>query len=499
MNLAVLESIKPAVQATRELEQIEVLDNIKKALQPADFIAEVYPGVIELRKQFDDADSQEEKSKITEKLSKFKLQQKNYIVIATEKILQLAENLKMDFCLHNNIVYTYNSVYWQSLEDNELERFLGDCAKVLGVPKYDASYFDFRKKMLQQFFSVAHLPKPETKTESVLINLQNGTLEISEKGVNLREHQPKDFLTYVLPFCYDPAAVAPIFNSFLDEVLSKQKQTVISEYLGYIFMRHGNGLKLEKVLLCYGTGANGKSVFFDIVTALLGDHNVSNFSLSSLTNENGYYRAKIANKLLNYSSEINNNIEAAIFKQLASGEPIEARLPYGDPITVKNYAKLMFNTNGFLVGEQTNAFFRRFLIIHFDKTISEENQDPELSKKIIKTELSGVLNWALKGLTALLVNKEFTPSEEIKQTLNEYRQQSDPVQMFILENFLKPGTRPEPLKDLYNAFKTFSEENGNRPLSAKTFADRLRMVGFETERRAMGNVVYVSDVENVAK
>lgn len=55
------------------------------------------------------------------------------------------------------------------------------------------------------------------------------------------------------------------------------------------------------------------------------------------------------------------------------------------------------------------------------------------------------------------------------------------------------------MKDLYNAFKTFSEENGNRPLSAKTFADRLRMVGFETERRSIGNVVYVDDVENVAK
>ncbi|SHL52605.1 putative DNA primase/helicase [Chryseobacterium carnipullorum] len=494
MSLPVLDLIKPVIQAAKELDQTEVLNNVKKSLQPADFIAEVHPSVIELRKQYNQADSEEEKSKISEKLSKFKLQQKNYIVIATEKILQLAETLKLDFCLHNNIVYTYNGVYWQSLEDNELERFLGDCAKVLGVPKYDASYFDFRKKMLQQFFSVAYLPKPETKTESVLINLQNGTLEISEKGVNLREHQPKDFLTYVLPFCYDPTAVAPLFNSFLDEVLSKQKQTVISEYLGYIFMRHGSGLKLEKVLLCYGTGANGKSVFFDIVTALLGDHNVSNFSLSSLTNENGYYRAKIANKLLNYSSEINNNIEAAIFKQLASGEPIEARLPYGDPITVKNYAKLMFNTNGFLVGEQTNAFFRRFLIIHFDKTISEENQDPELSKKIINRELSGVLNWALKGLTSLLVNKEFTPSEEIKQTLNEYRTQSDPVQMFILENYLKPGTRPEPLKDLYKAFKEFSEENGNRVLSAKTFADRLRMVGFETERRSIGNVVYVDDV-----
>lgn len=228
MDLPVLELIKPVVQATKELDQNDVLNNVKKSLQPADFVAEVYPGVLQLREQYEKADD-EEKSKIAEKLSKYKLQQKNYIVIAIEKILQLAETLKLDFCLHNNIVYTYNGVYWQSLEDNELERFLGDCAKLLGVPKYDASYFDFRTKMVKQFFSVAYLPKPETKTESVLINLQNGTLEISQYGVNLREHLPKDFLTYVLPFSYDPNATAPIFNNFLNEVLSVEKQKVISE------------------------------------------------------------------------------------------------------------------------------------------------------------------------------------------------------------------------------------------------------------------------------
>ncbi|MBV6879109.1 phage/plasmid primase, P4 family [Epilithonimonas ginsengisoli] len=498
--MGIVDEIRPKRETVKDqsLNQNQILSEIIKNLKPADFVAEVFPVVIELREKHQNAD-EEEKTKIAEKISKLKLQQKNYIVIAIEKTLQLAENLKLDFCLHNNIVYTYNGVYWQSLEDNELERFLGDCAKTLGVPKYDASYFDFRSKMVKQFFSVAHLPKPETKTESVLINLQNGTLEISQYGVNLRDHLPRDFLTYVLPFNYDPEATAPIFNNFLNEVLSIEKQKVISEYLGYIFMRHGNGLKLEKVLLCYGTGANGKSVFFDIVTALLGDHNVSNFSLSSLTNENGYYRAKIANKLLNYSSEINNNIEAAIFKQLASGEPIEARSPYCEPVTIKNYAKLMFNTNGFLIGEQTNAFFRRFLIIHFDKTISEENQDPELSRKIINSELSGVLNWALLGLTTLLRNKEFTPSEEIKETLNEYRTQSDPVQMFMIDQDIKPGTKPIPLKDLYKSFKEFSEENGNRSLSMKTFVERLRMVGFETQRLSLGNVVYVADEVNVGQ
>ena len=92
--------------------------------------------------------------------------------------------------------------------------------------------------------------------------------------------------------------------------------------------------------------------------------------MQSLTNENGYFRAKLANKLVNYASEINGKLESAIFKQLVSGEPVEARLPYGEPFTLKQYAKLIFNCNELPKDvEHTNAYFRRFLIIPFDVTI----------------------------------------------------------------------------------------------------------------------------------
>ncbi len=76
---------------------------------------------------------------------------------------------------------------------------------------------------------------------------------------------------------------------------------------------------------------------------ILGKENISNYSLESLGDQ--YYRAMLANKLLNYSSEISNRLQAEKFKQLTSGEPIEARLPYGQPMTLTNYAKLAFNTN----------------------------------------------------------------------------------------------------------------------------------------------------------
>jgi putative DNA primase/helicase len=38
-------------------------------------------------------------------------------------------------------------------------------------------------------------------------------------------------------------------------------------------------------------------------------------------------------------------MDSVNFKALASGEPIEARLPYGEPFMLKNYARLIFNTN----------------------------------------------------------------------------------------------------------------------------------------------------------
>ena len=95
-------------------------------------------------------------------------------------------------------------------------------------------------------------------------------------------------------------------------------------------------------------------------------------------------RAMIANKLVNYASEINGKVEASIFKQLVSGEPVEARLPYGNPFIMSDYAKLIFNCNDLPRDvEQTEAYFRRFLIIPFNVTIPEHVQDKQLAKKII--------------------------------------------------------------------------------------------------------------------
>jgi putative DNA primase/helicase len=268
---------------------------------------------------------------------------------------------------------------------------------------------------------------------------------------------------------------------------------ILAEYLGYLFIKPST-LKLEKTLLLYGGGANGKSVFFEVVNALLGgNENVSNFSLQSLTNDNGYFRAMLANKLVNYASEISGKLETNIFKQLVSGEPVEARLPYGKPFTIYNYAKLIFNCNELPKDvEQTTAFFRRFLIIPFEITIPESQQDKELSKKIITSELSGVFNWVLEGLKRLLEQKKFTHSEAVEKQLEDYRLQSDSVQLFLIdEGIEKSVTETIEFSILFEQYKKYCTDSGYHFCSKKKFSERLKNVNFLIERRNSGLIVYV--------
>lgn len=416
----------------------------------------------------------------------FKLSNKHYLVLSIENALKVAEKNRWGLCKNHDFIYLYNGTFWNEIDKEIFQKFLGEASEQMGVAKFSARFYQFREQLFKQFLATAYLPTPESNKDIVMINLQNGTFEVSPKGTNLRPFDRSDFITYQLPFEYDPQAKAPLFEKYLNRVLPDiERQRVLAEYLGYVFIKHGsNALKEEKTLILYGTGANGKSVFFEVVNALLGTDNVSSYSLQSLTNDNGYFRAKLANKLVNYASEINGNLEASIFKQLVSGEPVEARLPYGQPFILKQYAKLIFNCNELPKDvEHTNAYFRRFLIIPFDVTIPENEQDKTLHTKIIANELSGVFNWVLDGLNRLLKQKKFSDCEASKKAIDQYKIESNSVQMFLNENEYKgSATNYKLIKELYTDYRTFCFEDGMTPFKKTNFIKQLRALDLIVDR-----------------
>jgi len=424
-----------------------------------------------------------------------RLTNRHRVIITVQHALMLAVENNWGLSRKHDFIYLYNGTYWDLLDRDELMTFLGEAAEKMSVDKYIARHFRFRLDLYKQFFALAYLPAPKQSRDVVLINLINGTFEITPNGISLRNFSRKDFLTYQLPFKYDPKSEAALFMAYLNRVLPDRKlQNVISEYLGYVFVRTET-LKLEKTLLLYGDGANGKSVLFDIVNAIIGENNFSCYSLQNLTKVDGYQRASLANKLVNYASEINTRLDTGLFKQLVSGEAVEARQIYGEPFIMTDYAKLIFNCNVLPKDiEHTKAYFRRFIIVPFDVTIPEEEQDPQLAQKIIAEELSGIFNWILDGLKRLLQNKKFTECKQVNQQIEQYKQESDSVWQFINDHGYQAHlSQHEQIKNLYIEYRGYCRENGHSPLKKTNFIKRIKANGIVVERHNIGNVAFVSN------
>ena len=322
----------------------DILQELANSIGQIDFKILAFPDItklendIEILKPFvfnkDGSYNKENKAefdkynKLNKILQSYKLTKNHYLIICIEQLLKIAKINNWGLCKKNGFIYLYNGYYWTEIDKESFQSFLGNVSLKMGVDKFRGKIHTFKDELFKQFMADAYLPTPKSNKKNVLINLQNGTFEITPTKRELRDFNRNDFLTHQLPFEFEPKATAPLFQKYLDEVLpDKDKQKVFAEFCGYIFIKP-SVLKLEKMLILYGTGANGKSVFFEILNALLGTENFTSYSLQELTNDNGYYRAKIGSKLVNYASEINGKLETDVFKQMASGEPISVRLPH---------------------------------------------------------------------------------------------------------------------------------------------------------------------------
>jgi putative DNA primase/helicase len=422
--------------------------------------------------------------------------EKTMVVIVIDYLIKTTRKYGWALARYEDSFYLYTGTHWQKIEPDELKSFLGKSAQKIGVPYYNANHYRFREDLLKQFYSSAYFTPPLIDEKKTKINLANGTFVISTEGSYLQEYDQADFLRYKLPFGFDPEAKCPKFEAYWQRVIPDiEKQQVISEFLGYVFIKN-SVLKLEKSLILFGTGANGKSVFFDIIQHLLGPTNVSNFTLQSLTDPNGYTRSLLTGKLLNYASEISSKMNPTLFKQLVSGEPVDARMIYGKPFTIRDYARFIFNTNVLPKDlEHNTGFFRRFLLIEFDQTISDQEKNPMLANEIIKEELPGVFNWILEGLNRLLQQGDFTRCAAAIQAVDRYRKDSDSVALF-LEDGCWDASKDDrlSLKEFYSLYKDFCKDSNYTCCSNKAFSTRLTNYGYEIKRISSGRVVGVKKI-----
>lgn len=292
----IIKHVEAMATRNQATEHEAILGELLNNIEPFDFEKAAFPQIealrtrcFELQSQLKNSDGRYIKNSVIEvelkeiqgQLNSFKLTQKHFAILSIDNVLNVAQQKQWGICKNNDFIYLYNGEYWANIEKEAFQAFLGQAAELMGVNQFVSRWHEFRDKLFKQFIATSYLPKPKNLKSVVLINLKNGTFEISPNGHKLRPFDRADFLTYQLPFAYDPKATAPQFEKYLNEVQpDKLRQLILAEYLGYVFVS-ASDLKLEKALILYGGGANGKSVFFEVVNALFGSENVSGYSLES--------------------------------------------------------------------------------------------------------------------------------------------------------------------------------------------------------------------------
>ena len=296
----------------------------------------------------------------------------------------------------------------------------------------------------------------------------------------LLPHDPSWFSTICLKYEYDPNARCDKWREFLRKSLegNEKKISLLQEWAGYLLLPETSH---HKFLALQGSGANGKSVFFAAMTAMLGEENVSNIPIESFGDK--FQLVATLGKLANIVGEVpEESMPEAKLKAFTSGDRMTFENKGKPAFESYPTARLMFACNDRpRFTDRTMAIWRRMLWVPFGRPIPEKDRVHGMDKPqwwIESGELPGVLNWAIAGLYRLRKNGRFSQSEEMADQIEGYRRESNPSREFIADNYIETESQDDLVKcsDLFERYSAWSKAGGFYPLNANKLGQIIREI-----------------------
>ena len=320
------------------------------------------------------------------------------------------------------------------------------------------------------------------------LTMQNGLYSFEEE--KLLPHNPNTFTTNLLPFDYDPDATCPRFLQFLDEIFlgDEDKIQFVQEAVGYIFHK---SIPTPAVFFLIGSGSNGKSVFINTISNLVGEENTCNVSFNLLSDEK--YILQLYQKMLNISGETphNKSINTDVIKAVTAGDWVTGKQLYNDPFKFRPFAKSFLAMNEPpRINDQSHGMWRRIWVIEFPRKFEDHEMDRQLEYKL-SLELSGIFNWALDGYKRLQKNDfALSESNSMKQSKGEYRSSTDSVRSFIQDNIISSGNETDRIKfsDLFLQYENYCQSEGFKTAeNKKSFRKILEDLKFKVANSSKDN------------
>lgn len=405
----------------------------------------------------------------------------------------------------------YNGKRWAEITENTVlrmvQQFVDDITNEASATG-DEQFIQWTKGLhktgnMQAMFRQIEpmMERPGLYDRKPYLNLENGTLDIDngELMEHCADHNLQKMITGV---AFDKDAKCPQWEKFIADITcgDVQLESFLKRAVGYSLSIDTSE---QALFLIVGSGSNGKSVFLNTISKLLGsmrsgmeEEAVAGYSkgVKSETfvkgKKNGLNNELVdligARFVSGAELDVNHELDEPLVKLVTGQDLITGRQYYGKNQDFRLCCKVWLSTNHLpkVLGTE-HGIWRRIKLIPFKAQFIGKQVDTKLEHKL-EAELNGILNWALDGYY-LWQQMGLEAPDSVLEAVEEYRLENDIVSSFLQEKCKSSPDGAVSAGELYEAFKRYIEDEGDgRHYSVRTFKRILDEKNIPLVRRESG-------------
>ncbi len=328
-------------------------------------------------------------------------------------------------------------------------------------------------------------------TEPYLFNCDNGTINLRTQ--QFREHRPGDMITQLAPVTYDLKASYLLWLTCLNTWMRGDTDKI--EYLQRLMgMCLTGDTSARRFPVFHGSGRNGKSIFLDTVSGLMGDYAYA--APEDLLAEKDYRShpteiASLLGKRLVTLDETapNMKLRLPLVKRMTGDQMMTARFMRQDAFSFKITSKMILSTQHLpRITEITHAIWDRVHLVPWSYRITEEEEIPKMELlSQLRSQWPGILNWLLEGCRKWQEEGSLLrPPDSIKTATEEYRKASDILAEFVEETVrfnMPEESRIKKIK-LYKLYRQYAKNHEiEHPISDRKFTEYFRTKGVRDKQQ----------------
>ncbi len=400
-----------------------------------------------------------ERAGIWGKITKERLEQK--LMLELDALIEKAETIT------SQILRAINAVKTSNRDQAEKKKIIEQLKQQ--IPKISDYKFRFVEALGKRLSRVLLVKQMASNSQKGLIPFRNGVLDVQTR--ELFPHKPENYLTWCLPYDYNPKEECDPIKQWLLEMMGGDESLVelIRAYLHGIVTGRSDW---QRFLELIGPGGTGKSPLIRLAIALIGFENCHITTLSKLETSR-FETANIKDKRLVLVTDAEQYAGGVTTLKALTGQdrlPYEVKMKQGTGGFTPDCLVIVAGNENIKTGDYTSGLERRRITVGMNHPIKPKYQrnlidyrdDGTISGEFAPY-IPGLLNWVLE-MDRVYARQLVKDSQNLCPGLRRQKiatlMENNPIAAWINDNLLFDPTakKPELIEELVEQVPTLVAE-----------------------------------------